>query len=42
MDRAQLHAFVATLQLPEEARQRLLELTPERYLGLATQLAREI
>ncbi len=42
IDRAQLHAFVATLPLPPEARQRLLELTPERYLGLAQQLAREI
>jgi adenylosuccinate lyase len=42
IDRAQLHAFVATLALPQEARQRLLELTPESYLGLAAQLAREI
>ena len=42
IDRAQLYAFVATLQLPEEARQRLLTLTPERYVGLAAQLAREI
>jgi len=42
VDREQLLAFIATLELPEDARRRLLELTPERYLGLATQLAREI
>jgi adenylosuccinate lyase len=42
VDREQLHAFIATLDLPQDARRRLLELTPERYLGLAAQLAREI
>ena len=42
VDREQLRAFIATLDLPEDARRRLLELTPQRYLGLATQLAREI
>ena len=42
VDREQLRAFIATLDLPEDARRRLLELTPRRYLGLATQLAREI
>jgi adenylosuccinate lyase len=42
VDREQMLAFIATLELPETERRRLLELTPERYLGLATQLAREI
>jgi adenylosuccinate lyase len=36
-----LHAFVRTLPLPEEARERLLALRPETYVGLAPRLARE-
>ena len=40
--REDLHAFVRTLDIPEEARKRLLELTPSTYLGLAPQLARHI
>jgi adenylosuccinate lyase len=36
-----LHAFVRSLALPEEARARLLALTPATYVGLAPQLARE-
>jgi adenylosuccinate lyase len=42
VNREQLHAFIATLELPEDARRRLLELTPQSYLGLAAPLAREI
>jgi adenylosuccinate lyase len=38
--RDDLHAFVRTLPLPEDARARLLALTPSSYLGLAPQLAR--
>jgi adenylosuccinate lyase len=38
--REDLHAFVRTLPLPEEARARLLALTPSTYLGLAPRLAR--
>ncbi len=38
--RDDLHAFVRTLPLPEDARERLLALTPSSYLGLAPQLAR--
>src|SRR5688572_10927838 len=38
--REDLHAFVRTPPIPEEARQRLLQLTPSTYLGLAPQLAR--
>jgi adenylosuccinate lyase len=40
--RADLHAFVATLDLPDEARQRLLALSPATYTGLAEKLARAI
>ncbi len=42
INRERLHAFIATLDLSDEARQRLLELTPVTYTGLAAQLAREI
>jgi adenylosuccinate lyase len=38
--RDDLHAFVRSLPLPEEARARLLALTPATYVGLAPQLAR--
>ncbi len=33
-----LAAFIQTLDLPEEAKHRLLTLTPARYIGLASQL----
>jgi adenylosuccinate lyase len=42
VDRARLRAFIESLDLPASARQRLLELTPETYIGLAADLAREI
>lgn len=35
-----LHEFIAALDIPDDARQRLLELTPATYIGLAAQLAR--
>ena len=38
--REDLHAFVRTLPVPEEARKRLLALTPSTYIGLAPRLAR--
>jgi len=38
--REDLHAFVRSLPLPEEARKRLLALTPASYVGLAPRLAR--
>ena len=38
--REDLQAFLRTLPIPEEARARLLELTPARYIGLAPRLAR--
>src|SRR5438477_3885800 len=39
--REDLHAFVRSLPLPDEAKQRLLELTPATYVGLAPRLARD-
>jgi adenylosuccinate lyase len=38
--REDLHAFVKSLPLPDDARQRLLQLTPATYTGLAERLAR--
>jgi adenylosuccinate lyase len=38
--RADLHAFVKTLDLPAEVKKRLLALTPATYVGLAPKLAR--
>ena len=35
-----LREFVATLDIPDDARQRLLELTPATYTGLASSLAK--
>lgn len=35
-----LHGFIASLDVPEEARQRLLELTPADYTGVAAELAK--
>jgi adenylosuccinate lyase len=42
VDRERLHAFINSLELPAAARQRLLELTPANYVGLAADLARRI
>jgi adenylosuccinate lyase len=39
--RDDLHAFVKSLPLPDDAKQRLLKLTPSTYVGLAPRLARE-
>ncbi|MBF0272830.1 MAG: adenylosuccinate lyase [Magnetococcales bacterium] len=36
-----IHAFIQTLDIPEEAKARLLALTPARYIGLATRLCDE-
>jgi len=35
-----MHTFINGLALPQEAKQRLLDLTPDRYIGLAATLAR--
>ena len=42
MTSGQLREFVAGLAIPEEAKQRLLALTPASYLGLAESLAKRI
>jgi adenylosuccinate lyase len=42
LDRKQLAAFVKALPIPDEAKKRLLALTPARYTGLAADLARRI
>ena len=42
LDRAQLAAFVKALAIPEEAKKRLLALTPARYTGLAAELAKRL
>jgi adenylosuccinate lyase len=40
--RESLREFIASLALPADAKQRLLELRPDTYLGLAAGLARDI
>ena len=42
IDRDTLHAFIRGLDIPDAAKQRLLELTPSRYIGAAVELARRI
>ena len=42
MDERAMRDFIATLTLPQEARERLLALLPGTYLGLAPSLARRV
>jgi adenylosuccinate lyase len=42
VDAAAIGEFIASLPIPDEARRRLAELTPARYLGIAARLAREV
>ncbi|MGQ4659218.1 adenylosuccinate lyase [Lysobacter sp. F6437] len=42
IDRQAMREFIAGLELPAEARQRLLDMTPGSYTGHAEQLARDI
>jgi adenylosuccinate lyase len=42
LDRAKLAAFIRTLQIPADAKKRLLALTPSSYTGLAARLAKRI
>lgn len=37
-----LREFITGLELPDDARQRLLDMTPRSYLGLAANLARQV
>ncbi len=40
VDGATLRDFIAQLNLPDDEKQKLLELTPQRYIGIAEELAR--
>ena len=40
--RASLHAFIETLAIPDDAKKRLLKLTPGTYTGKAAELAKKI
>jgi adenylosuccinate lyase len=42
MTRESLRAFIAALALPDDAKARLLALTPDTYVGLAEALARRV
>src|SRR5512145_3095785 len=42
LDRARLAEFVKALDIPDEAKKRLLALTPGKYTGLAAELAKRI
>jgi len=42
IDEASMRAFITGLELPADAKQRLLEMTPGGYTGLAGRLAKEI
>ena len=39
---AALHAFINTLKIPEQEKQRLLQLSPDTYIGKAAELAKRI
>ncbi len=42
IDAATIQAFVATLDIPEDAKNHLMELTPGTYIGIAEQLTHEL
>jgi adenylosuccinate lyase len=42
INRASLQAFINTLEIPETEKQRLLQLSPETYIGKAAELARNV
>ena len=42
INRASLRAFIATLEIPEAEKQRLLQLSPDSYTGKAADLAKRI
>jgi adenylosuccinate lyase len=42
MTEATMRAFIASLDLPADAKQRLLDLTPATYIGLAAELASDV
>ena len=42
INRDSLRAFIETLDIPETEKQRLLQLTPDTYTGMAAELAKRI
>jgi adenylosuccinate lyase len=42
IDRDTLREFISELDIPSDAKDRLLELTPSSYTGLAADLARNV
>lgn len=42
VDQAGMQAFIAGLELPEDVKARLMELTPVNYVGIAPELARKV
>jgi len=42
INRASLQAFINTLDIPESEKQRLLQLSPDTYIGKAAELAKRI
>ncbi len=42
IDRETLHGFISKLEIPETEKDRLLQLSPQTYIGLAVQLAKRI
>ena len=42
IDAQSMRAFIASLELPADERQRLMEMTPSTYTGAAERLARAI
>lgn len=42
MDEASIREFVSKLELPEEDKERLMELTPLTYIGIAPKLAKKV
>ena len=42
VDQDTLQKFIGTLEIPDAEKQRLLELTPDAYIGIADRQARDI
>lgn len=42
IEKGDLHQFIKNLAIPQDAKERLLAMTPSNYIGLAAKLAREI
>ncbi|MEQ1488804.1 MAG: adenylosuccinate lyase, partial [Methylotenera sp.] len=42
INKASLHTFISGLNIPADAKQALLEMTPASYIGKATELASRI